>query len=252
MSSEVEEDAGLSASEPEGAEEPENATSLEEREEESAASSASDGEGEGPEDGAASGTDGSGEEAGGEDGEGSAGESDVQERGSEHTQGDGNKDSTERLQSSKVDDSVGPAAPRRLPGPVETLVEHGNTKFVAGAHREAATLYRRALSLTTSSRQGTYHEDYISCLLNIGETYLRLEGEESQANAYLGLAMEKVRQKRTHPHRCADGNCSRPFCRLTSLSVVRVGRSTLWVAQLAIKRNQRSACCWTVPSTGGR
>lgn len=85
-----------------------------------------------------------------------------------------------------------PSPVRHVPGPVETLVVLGNAKFLAGAFREAATLYRRALLMAGASRQGTNHVDFMSCLLNGGEACLRVEGEAERAQEYFAQAMEKV------------------------------------------------------------
>ena len=84
--------------------------------------------------------------------------------------------------------------PPRAIGPVEELISVGNRHYTSGDFAVAIRLYTRAMEMIKSSGKEDCHEDFISCCLNLGETYLHVDdfktAQQTLAPALLKLDTE--------------------------------------------------------------
>ena len=80
--------------------------------------------------------------------------------------------------------------PRAI-GPVEELISVGNRHYSTGDYAVAIRLYTRAMEMIKSSGKEDCHEDFISCCLNLGETYLHVD-DFTKAQQTLAPALLKL------------------------------------------------------------
>ena len=93
------------------------------------------------------------------------------------------------------------AKPPRVIGPVEELISVANTHYAKEDYTTAIKIYLRAMHIMENSGKFECHEDYISCSLNLGEAYLRMDDRDN-ANKRIQPVLLKVCDACAYPIYC--------------------------------------------------
>ena len=82
-------------------------------------------------------------------------------------------------------------APPRVIGPVEELISIANAHYNKEEFETAIRIYSRALHMIGNSGKFECHEDFVSCSLNLAESYLHTNNHD-QANTVIQPVLLKV------------------------------------------------------------